>query len=269
MQLLKQKIATVPFVGLIVSLVCLFGIISLQQSTIQSKSSQLSLADYLEQEKQEKLDLNLWGKLPSLGFNNLIADWLYLRFIQYFGDGDAREKTGYMLSSSYFEQVVDRDPLFVDAMIKLDTSTSLFEGNPQLSVRLLTKSVNSIPPDMFSPGTPAYYLWLYKGIDQLLFLGQPQAAKRSYQVALNLMKETKPQTEKTQGLIARTQQTIDFLDRNPKSRAAQIGAWAGLLGNIVDKKTLQQVIQEIQSLGGEIITSPDGRLLVRVPPNIE
>jgi hypothetical protein len=187
---------------------------------------------------------------------------------QYFGDGDARNHTGYGLSSTYFRQIVDRDPRFVDAMIKLDTATSLFEGNPQSSVAFLGQSLIRITPEMISFGTPAYYLWFYKGVDQLLFLGDPFAAKRSYRMAMNWMEKSPIQTQQKRDLMARTEQTIQFLERNPKSQSAQIGAWASLLGNLVDPRTIARVMTEIRNLGGEIYTAPDGRVMVRVPPNI-
>ena len=36
--------------------------------------------------------------LPSFGFDNLIADWTFLKFLQYFGDDEARDVTGYDLA---------------------------------------------------------------------------------------------------------------------------------------------------------------------------
>jgi hypothetical protein len=265
---IKLQKVFLPWLTPAIIVLCATGIIVLQQTQIKQSLATTTKTKYVEQEKAEKFDLGILSKIPAVGLDNLWADWFYLRFIQYFGDGDARNHTGYGLSSTYFRQIVDRDPRFVDAMIKLDTATSLFEGNPQSSVAFLGQSLIRITPEMISFGTPAYYLWFYKGVDQLLFLGDPFAAKRSYRMAMNWMEKSPIQTQQKRDLMARTEQTIQFLERNPKSQSAQIGAWASLLGNLVDPRTIARVMTEIRNLGGEIYTAPDGRVMVRVPPNI-
>lgn len=268
---LNQNVTLSKWQGLITNsfffAVCLTGIIFLQNSQANQQQENLSSQKYQEQEKNEAFELSLTQNIPALGFDNILANWLYLRFIQYFGDSDARESIGFNLSSEYFKQVVQRDPRFVDAFVRLDSATSVFEGNPKVSVSSLDHALKYISPTMIAPGTKPYYLWFYKAIDQLLFLGDPQGAKHSYQMAINWAKETgdvhSPQ------LITRIQEMIKFLDKNPKSKVAQIGAWAAVLANSMDEKSVKRVVKEIRALGGEVIQTPDGRLLVRVPPNVD
>lgn len=253
-----------PWIALFVTII---GIIGLQEQEIYYQKSQRQGFTSEQQEASEKQQLRLWQTIPSIGFSNLIADWMYLRFIQYFGDSQGREKTGYALSPQYFKLIVERDPRFVDAILKLDTATSIFDGNPQKSVVLLTKALDGISPGLKSPSIPPYYLWSAKGINQLLFLGDPQGAKQSYEEAVKWAKYYP--ADQTQNFITNTNQTIQFLSKNPKSRAAQIGAWASILGSSPDPRTIQRVMREIKQLGGELGWSPDGRLTVRVPSDID
>jgi hypothetical protein len=50
-----------------------------------------------QEAQQEALRLKMLKTIPSFGFDNLIADWTFLKFLQYFGDDEARDVTGYNL----------------------------------------------------------------------------------------------------------------------------------------------------------------------------
>jgi hypothetical protein len=153
-------------------------------------------------------------------------------------------------------------------MLRLDTATSIFAGYPETSVKTLETSINSIPKDQFqSPGLKPYYLTIYKGIDQLLFLGKPQAAAQSYQQASEWAKQYND--EESKRIATNTARTAQFLARNPDSKVMQIGAWAMVLSNNSDSRTVKRALTAIQALGGEIITNPDGSATVRVPLNIK
>lgn len=255
------------FLGtLLIITLSLTGIVLLQKSRIQVDQATLTAEEYQEQEKQEKVKLDILKKFPALGFNNLLADWIYLRFIQYFGDGKARGYTGYSLSPDYFELIVDRDPRFVNAQLKLSVATSLFAGEAPKTVAYLAQSLKVIPPKLISPSYPPYYLWVYKGIDELLFLGNIEAAKHANMMAAKWA-EMYPD-EASQNLAARMRETVKFLENNPRSKVAQIGAWSQVLSGAADAKTQERALAEIKALGGEIIVTPDGRLSVRVPPGI-
>jgi hypothetical protein len=248
-------------------MISLTGVVFLQNIQVNKNQSILSDEDYQSQEKEQQLELKVVDKIPALGFSNVLADWNYLKFIQYFGDSTARETIGYALAPDYFAQVVKRDSRFVDALLKLDTATSVFGGYPQKSVALLNQALPLIPLNLKNPGYPPYYLWQAKGINELLFLGDFQAAKQSYQMAV---KEAKDYPSKSsQNFVVRTEQTIKFLEHNPNSKIAQIGAWTAILGTNPDIRTLKRVTQEIKALGGKIVRDSDGSLSVKVPDNID
>ncbi len=263
--LFLQKSAS--FFGTLAVLIFGFtGIAYLQQSKLKPQENPTTKAEYLQQEKLEKLQLDFLKVFPALGFENVLADWIYLRFIQYFGDGEARENTGYSLSPDYFTAVVDRDPKFVDAHLKLAASTSIFAGEPQITIQLLDKSLQSVPVKLVSASYRPYYLWVYKGIDELLFLGDTEAAKKSYITASQWAKTYDDSA--SQGLAERTQATAQFLAKNPRSIIAQIGAWSMVLSSTSDTKTQQRALIEIKGLGGEVVATPEGKLVIKVPDGI-
>lgn len=208
----------------------------------------------------EKTSLNLLKQLPSFGYSNLIGNWVYLRFLQYFGDDEVRAKTGYSLSPEYFEVILQRDPRFLNAYLGLSTSTSLYAGMPERSVKLTAKGLKSL-----SPSVPerSYYVWRYKGTDELLFLGDSRAAKESFTMAANWASNHSDAESKQIASIS--QQTAKFLERNPQSRFAQIATWTMVLNNQVDDKTRKIALSKIEALGAKVVTNPDGSTKIKLP----
>jgi hypothetical protein len=197
-------------------------------------------------------------RLPSLGYENLVAGWSFLNFLQYFGDTDARQQWGYGLSPEFFEILVTKDPLFVHPYLFLSTSVSLFAGQPERSVALMTQGSQAMTLTLPSGG---YRLWRYRGIDQLLFLGQGEAAQQSFQTAA-LWADQSDEPEAV-SVAQASRQTAAFLGQNPASKAAQISAWIQVLNLAVDERVQRRAIGEIEQLGGEILTYGQGQVTVR------
>lgn len=233
---------------------CIFGVGLIQFPRLQ-KHNKSNIASFkIEREiKSEKLRLMFLKNMPSFGYKNLIADWVYLDFLQYFGDDEIREKTGYSLSPEYFEVILENDPRFLTAYIGLSTSTSMYAAMPKRSVALMEKSLKSL-----SPWVPekSYYVWRYKGIDELLFLGNSPAARQSFETAANWANNYSD--EESKQVITISQKTADFLSQNPDSKHAQIASWAMVLNNHVDDKTRKIAIGQIETLGGKVISTPQG-----------
>jgi hypothetical protein len=246
--------------GLIIpgtAVLCAAGIIALQQPTLQTLHSQLDRSEYLRQEQAEKVTLDLWQRLPTFGFDNLLANWVFLQFIQYFGDTSARNQTGYSLVPEYFEVIVNRDPRFVDAYLTLSAASSLFAGRPDRTVALMDQGLRSLTPET-SPN--AYYVWLYKAVDEVLFMGDTQSAKHSYKTAAEWAR-----IQGNQRIAAQAEQTAQFLAKNPDSRRVRISAWLLILNNANDDYTRKRSLQEIQRLGGQVnIHQQDGAISVEV-----
>ncbi|MCU0536521.1 MAG: hypothetical protein MUD14_21750 [Hydrococcus sp. Prado102] len=241
----------------IISLSCLIAVAYLQLPRAKSLTEvKLNKADYQREEEIESLNLDILKTLPTFGFDNLIANWTMLRFVQYYGDGEARRKTGHSLTPKYFDIITKNDPLFVRAYLILSPAVSINAGRPDLTVALMNRGLKHL-----SPKIPyAYFVWLYKGIDELLFLGDIKVAKHSYQMARDWAKVAGNTT-----IEISAQKTVNFLSKNPNSKQAQVGAWFLVFVNARDKETQQLAINKIESLGGKLIIEPDGRVFA-VPP---
>jgi hypothetical protein len=251
------------FLTILIVLLSYGTIVQLQLSRLSQldrKANQpLTKAEYLREEQQTKASLKLVAKLPTFGFDNLVADWSFLNFLQYFGDDQARPKTGYRITPDFFQVIVDRDPRFLVMYPYLSASVSLYGGLPQQTVRLLQQGINGIPPAMQSE---AYFLWQAKATDELLFLGRTQDARRSSEMAAAWASQSSdPQMA---AIAQRSRQTAQFLASNPDSRRARVGSWYNILTNAIDDPTRQFAVKQIKALGGEIIQR-NGSFQVRLP----
>jgi hypothetical protein len=219
-----------------------------------------TLPDQSFDNRSEGLYLNSLRYLPTLGFQNLIADGVFLQFLQYFGDDTARQQTGYQLSPDFFEISVPKDPYFIDQYIFLSASATLYAARPEASVALMEKGLQSLSPD--APDR-AYLVWRYKGTDELLFLGDSEAAEQSFRTAADWAKQSPdPQA---QFIAEISEQTANFLARNPSSKFAQINAWVGVFTNALDDYSRQLAQQRIEALGGTLEIKPDGGIKIAYP----
>lgn len=249
-----------------IAVLCGVFIVSLQFSRISEISAQVTSNANKEENLQllqrEEASLELLKRFPNFGFDNIVANWTFLRFLQYFGDGKARIQTGYGLSSKYFEIIVDRDPKFIKPYLFLSTSTSLYAGEAHKAIALMDKGLQSLSP---TNDLSSYLVWVYKATDELLFLGDTKAAQKSYiQGAKWAFASDNPSVRRMGAVAARTAQ---FLARNPDSKRAQANAWLMVLHNTVDEPTRQRALNNIKKLGGQVIVKEDNTLSIDLPPN--
>ena len=258
-QINNMKLKTGKFIlNILISTALIGGIIALQKPQLKTNNKN-DIEKYNRQEFKEKITASLLAKMPSFGFNNLIADWAYLKFLVYFGDGEVREHTGYAATTDYFKTVVKNDPRFVKAYFMMSPATSAFAGDPEVSTSLIEKGLASITP-LSHPDT--YFLWIYKAIDELLFLGDSKAAKESYDNGIEWASYY--DDDRSKAVSARMKAMSNFLANNPDSVEAQIGSWFQLLTNAKDDITRQRAIDNIERLGGKIQFTPNG-VKVTVP----
>jgi hypothetical protein len=256
---LSREAITTPLVAGL----CILGISLMQAPKLQKLliNKQSSSVEALEKDiKKESLRLNLLQKLPSFGYKNLIANWVYIDFLQFFGDEEARDKTGYSLSPEYFEVILGRDPRFLAAYLGLSVSSSLYAGMPEKSIALMEKGLKSLSPQL---PQKSYFIWRYKGTDELLFLGNAKAAQTSFLKASEWAKTYNDEESKQVAFLS--QKTAEFLSKNPDSKSARVATWAMVLNNKLDEKTRKRAIREIEALGGEVVTKPDGTNSIRLP----
>lgn len=235
----------------------LFFIINLQ-SVQKEKITQNTLTKetYLEIADSEALRLSFAKKMPTFGFDNLAASWSMLQFLQYFGDDKARDYTGYSLSDDYLEAIAENDPRFSLAYLIISPASSLYGGTPQRTIELMNEGLEHLTPDM----PKAYFVWLYKGMDEILFLGDLEKAKKSYQKAAEWAAIAGDER-----IAEAASDTVEFLETNPDTTEAQINAWSLLLFNSEEKATREIAKANIEKLGGEVRVSSDGRVEV-IPP---
>lgn len=243
-----------------------FGAIALLQvpqlRELQQQSKTPAIEVLRRQMAAQRVQLEFLQKMPSFGFNNLIGNWAFLNFLQYFGDEAARQKTDYTLSPDFLEVTIQRDPYFMAAYAFLSTSTALYAGMPERSVALMEHGLTSLRPD-FPPGS--FYVWRSKAIDQLLFLGDSQGAAESFETAAEwAIQSGYPGSE---GAAQVSRQTAAFLRANPDSRSAQVAAWGMVLENAPDDRTRQTAITRIRELGGNVTVTTQGRLQIVAPPD--
>lgn len=238
---------------------CLFFITNLQSAQIKKISENtLTKETYLKQQENEKIRLSFLKKSLAFGFENLIADWTMLQFIQYFGDSKARDITGYSLSADYLEVITENDPLFSLAYIIISPASSMFAGTPERTVAIMNKGLDK----MSAKTTDAYYVWLYKGVDEILFLGDLQAAKNSYQMSAEWASQAGNKT-----IAEAAKSTVKFLSTKPDTKQAQVGIWFMVWNNNKDERIRKIAQAKIESIGGELKIYPDGRVEA-IPPKI-
>ncbi|MEA5574903.1 hypothetical protein [Anabaena sp. UHCC 0451] len=257
--LLSREFLITPLVACF----CILGISLSQVPRLQELlSSQKSMSiETLEKDQQkEGLRLGLLQQMPSFSYDNLIADWVYIDFLQYFGDNEVREKIGYSLSPEFFEIILKHDPKFLEAYLGLSVSSSLYAGMPERSIALMDKGLKSLSPKL---PKKSYYIWRYKGTDELLFLGDSQAASKSFLTAAEWAGKYDDQESKN--IVSISQATAKFLKRNPDSKFARIATWTMVLQNNVDDKTRKRAIKEIENLGGKVVINDDGVPAITLP----
>lgn len=211
--------------------------------------------------KEERISNNhflMWRILPKFGYNNLFSDWVFLSFLQYFGDSDFRKETGYSLSSEYFEDIVDNDPYFIDSYIFLVNTVSMYEGQPKRSISLIEKGLTNMRPN--AP-EHSYLIWRYKATDELLFLGNIKSAQKSYETAATWAENSDDENATLVATLSR--KTAEFLATDPNSKSAQIGAWSEVLLRATDDNIRKEAIANIESLGGRVLFAEDGQVTVR------
>lgn len=238
------------------------GILFIQYEYAEPKllKNESNPVDYSLEEEKLKTALALQKKMPTFGFDNLLADWQYLQFIQYFGDSKAREKTGYSAVTDYFEIISNYDPRFVNAYMILSSANSLYAAQPEKTVFFLNQILSHLSPNI---NPYALFLWIYKGVDEILFLGDIAEAQKSYEKSAQWALARGD--EDGEIIARRSLETAKFLARNPDSKKAQVSAWATVLNIAFDDQTRQNAIDKIRSLGGEVIISQEGKVEVKLP----
>ncbi|ELS01333.1 hypothetical protein Xen7305DRAFT_00010360 [Xenococcus sp. PCC 7305] len=234
-----------------------YCLVKLQIPKLQEvRDVNLGTDEYLKQAKAEELELSVLNKAPNFGLSNFVASHSYIKFLIYMGDENARRKTGYSLSPKYLEVIAENDPLFSKAFVNLSAASSIYGGAPEKTVEIMDQVLEKLTPDF----PQAYLVWLYKGVDEVLFMGDLKKAQHSYEKAAEWANIAGDQF-----IENAARNTAEFLTTNPDIVEAQVGAWYVVLTSTSDKIVRQAAIRNIEQLGGTIEVFPDGRVVVTAP----
>jgi tetratricopeptide (TPR) repeat protein len=231
-----------------------------QLAAIKQQGKNLSKAALRQEEAKAQAQLSISKQFPTFGFNNLVADWHFINFMQYFGDNEVRQKAGYASAMEYFDAILDRDPRFLYAYYYLSNTGSIYAGQPERSVSLMNRGLKSLSPQVPDRG---YYIWRLKAVDELLFLGRVPDARNSMQNAANWAKQY--DTEEGQNVARLSQNTANYLAHNPNSKKAQFDAWNMVINAAIDDFVIKRAIVGIQATGGKVTISPTGEFKVEAP----
>jgi tetratricopeptide (TPR) repeat protein len=231
-----------------------------QLASIKQQNQNTNKARLQQEEADLKTQLSIAKTLPTFGFDNIVADWYFIDFIQYFGDSDLRKQAGYAAAMEYFDAILDRDPRFLFAYFYLSSTGSTYVGQPEESVNLMNKGLKSLTPTVPDRG---YYIWRLKAVDELIFLGKvPEARKSMLNAADWASQYANPEGQNVAKL---SRKTAAYLARNPNSKQAQFDAWNMVLGAAVDDIVVQRAIAGIRSTGGKVTISPTGQRHIEAP----
>ncbi|MGG6263441.1 hypothetical protein ACQ4M3_03675 [Leptolyngbya sp. AN03gr2] len=248
--------------GMIAS-IALAGVIGIQIDRLKQPS--ISLETPQQAEQQERLRLNLLSKMPTFGFDNLMANWTFLNFIQYYGDTPAREVTGFSLSSQYFDLITRHDPRFVESYLFLSGTVSHQLGKPELALELMKRGTDALSPQIHPK---AFSVWRWKAMDQILLLGDLPGAAKSFDATANWA----AQSEEYKQFAPSFQETANFLRTNPDIGWVRFQAWSLVYQDADaagDKLTRDRAKRELLKLGAIERQNENGETVFIAPKELQ
>lgn len=114
-------------------------------------------------------------KLLSLGYDQLIADIYWLGFIQYVGDGTARQKDKAAMAYRYLDVITELDPHFMQAYWYAAFVIGGEQKTPGLAAQLLDRGLQA--------NTDTWYMPFIAGVNQYLYAKNELAAAKYYRMA--------------------------------------------------------------------------------------
>lgn len=258
---MESKVQTVTSRGrgiwgtVAIAIVALAGAIMMQQTGLGNP--RLAQTDPRQAQQQEALQLEILRRSPTLGFDNLIANYAFLKWVQYFGDEEIRDQIGYALNKEYFDVITRLDPRFAEMYPFISTAVSFAQGEPELGIQYMERGVAALSPEI---NPKAFLVWRFKGLDQLLLLGDIPGSIESHEMAAQWTRGT--EYEEYADLY---QSAADFLRTQPDSTGVRLWAWNEVYQNSINESVKQRAEQEILNLGASKEITEDGRVIFRLP----
>lgn len=233
------------FLKATIAAVAIAGIIRLQQPQLQQLSARDAASP--EDQRQEALNLSLMNRSPSFGFDNVLADWAFLAFVQYDGDMATRKAVGYPLAPNYFEMITRLDPRFVDSYVFLSGIMSYQMGMPKEAIVLMDRGTTALTP---KDHPKAFLVWRLKGLDQLLMVNDLNGAQFSYDQAGDWALASSDVSVRELGPIFK--QTAEFIRTDPNNKTVLLWSWSTIFDQAVvtrDQKTQARAREMLLKIG--------------------
>ncbi len=213
--------------------------------------------DPVRETEQERIKLQVLGNLPTLGYDNLLANWVFLRFLGYFGDDSARQKTGYDRNADYFNLITQRDPRFLQVYPYLSAGISYYLGNPELAGQYMERGLKAISPDVNPKG---FVVLRFRALDQLLLEGDIPGTIATYnRLAEWFDRIADPKAAES------FRNAAAILANNPDSVLPRFWGWQDVYFSAPDDRVRQRAAQELIELGAIARKTPQGDILFVLP----
>ncbi|APB32668.1 hypothetical protein GlitD10_0358 [Gloeomargarita lithophora Alchichica-D10] len=248
-----------------VGLATFAGVVGLQmqRQTLLTTQPDQNLPLWQQQAALIQTQLLLWREMPGFGFDNMVANFWLIQFNIYFGDDEARDALGYGLIPDFFQVILGQDPRFIRAYLLLSTTGTLYAGQPEQSIQIASRAMERLSPQV--PGS--YFPWLYRGTDEMLFLGDGKAALVSFQTAADWAQ--KWNTPESEAVVQRATDLVASLKENPDSRVAKVIGWLSILSYATTPQVQAIATQKILDAGGRVAQLPDGRRVIILPRDVQ
>jgi hypothetical protein len=238
-----------------IALVALVGTIIMQQTRLGNPS--LKELDPRQAQQQEALQVQMLRRSPTLGFDNLIANYAFLKWVQYFGDEEIRDQVGYALNKDYFEIITRLDPRFVEMYPFISTAVSFAQGEPEIGIQLMERGIASLSPEI---NPKSFLVWRFKGLDQLLLLGDIPGSIHSHEMAAQWSIGTE-----YEGYSELYQDAANFLRTEPDSTGVRLWSWNQVYQSSMNESVRQRAEQEMLNLGAEKQITEQGQVRFVLP----
>jgi len=250
------------FIKVTIATAAISGIIQLQQPQLQ----QLSARDVTspEDQRQEAVNLSLMSRSPSFGFDNVLADWAFLNFVQYDGDTATRKAVGYPLAPQYFDMITRLDPRFVDSYVFLSGIMSYQMGMPKEAIALMDRGTSALTP---KDHPRAFLAWRLKGLDQLLMANDLKAAQSSYDQAGDWALASSDPSIREIGPFFK--QTAEFIRTDPNNQTMLLWSWSTVYDQAFatrDQVTQARARQMLMKIGAIERKDEKGNVYFSLPP---
>ncbi len=234
-----------------IAIVALVGAVVMQQTRLGKPS--LEELDPRQAEQQEAIEVQMLKRSPTLGFDNLMANYAFLKWVQYFGDEEVRNQIGYSLNNDYFDVITSLDPRFAEMYPFISTAVSFAQGEPEMGLQLMERGLAALSPEI---NPQAFLVWRFKGLDQLLLLGDLPGSIHSHEMAAQWTIGTpyEDYAELYQG-------AADFLRTQPDSTAVRLWSWNEVYQNGISESVKQRAEQEMLNLGAEKQITEQGQVI--------